>query len=212
MAEDYYNIWPPLVESFYGWQMQYGGDTSDQYVCRYVLELEPMDFLTATSSISNRLWNKFIEHTIVEYYLVNSFSGSPGGRHMVLSWLCQQVFYILLTSLSDLTSLVYPCALEHHYPVKGSPPTVAPVDRKNHWQLNAAQVKLTVERLFACIQLLLAVERLLNCSLHSIPVWIDLQMTSPQLYEQRFWLIVAPLHTPYSVPSFKQTLKTPIRF
>ena len=48
---------------------------TDQYACRYVLELKPMD-LTATSSISNRVWNKFIEHTIVEYYLVNSFSVS----------------------------------------------------------------------------------------------------------------------------------------
>ena len=42
-----------------------------------MLELEPLD-LTATSSISNRVWNKFIEHTIVEYYLVNSFSVSGG--------------------------------------------------------------------------------------------------------------------------------------
>ena len=66
------------MESFYHKQTQYGGDTCDQYVCRYVLvELEPMD-LTATSSISNRVRNKFIEHTIVEYYMVNSFSVSGG--------------------------------------------------------------------------------------------------------------------------------------
>ena len=139
--------------------MQYGGDTTcDQYVCsRYVLELEPMD-LTATSSISNRVWNKFIEHTIVEYYLVNSFSGSPGGRHMVLSWLCQQVFYILLASLSDLTTLVYPRSLEHHIPVMGLPPPAAPVDRTNRQPLNATQVKLTVE----CFLLAYSCSRPLN--------------------------------------------------
>ena len=61
------------------------------------------------------------------------------------------MFYILLASLSDLTTLVYPRSLEHHTPAKGSPPTVAPVDRTNRRPLNAAQVQLTVERLFACI-------------------------------------------------------------
>ena len=45
-------------------------------------KLESMD-LTATSSISNRLSNKFIEHTIVEYYMGNSFSVS--GR----IWYCR---------------------------------------------------------------------------------------------------------------------------
>ena len=53
--------------------MQNGGDSCNQYACRYVLELESMD-LTATRRISNRVWNKFTEHrTMLEYFMINSF-------------------------------------------------------------------------------------------------------------------------------------------
>ena len=54
----------------------------------------------------------------------------------------------------------------------------------DHWFLLLA---------YSC--LLLSAERLLDCPLHSIPIWINLQLNSSQLSEQRFWLIVSPLHT-----------------